>query len=171
MPEGDRPDPPNGTLRVACSGLYPPTHWTNVFHLKITSTGEPDLDDIDSVLDAVNTAYVTNLLPVLSTNVEYQGCEGVYFGASGPIRLTADSTGSGAVSDAVALPANVAVGISWKIAASYRGGHPRTYLVGIDSDQIADVQRLTPAAQLLYQAAASAFRGDMQTIAPGAPIT
>jgi hypothetical protein len=158
-------------MRVTCVGLYPPARWANVFHLDLTVSGTPTDSDLEAVLDGVNTAYVTNLLTPLNTNVEYLGCEGVYYSAGDPRRFISDSTGVGANDDGVALPANVACAISWRISASYRGGHPRTYLCGLNTEQVSDTARFTPAAQAAIQAAASAFRGDMNAITGGTSVT
>jgi hypothetical protein len=40
-------------------------------------------------------------------------------------------------SDNLPLPPNVAAAVSWDIDKKYKGGHPRTYLPGIDSQALA----------------------------------
>lgn len=57
------------------------------------------------------------------------------------------------------LSPQCAVVLSWQIAAHYRGGHPRTYLPGVDSASIdtAGGKNITNALRLDYEAAGDAL--------------
>ena len=153
-------------LRVAALGLYPPARWANVFHLLIDRVGDATPAEVDEILDNFNTAWENSFLLVQSSNVQYLGCEAVYYGAAGPSRFQADGVGTGVTDTGVALPAQVAVGISWRIINSYRGGHPRSYICGAQSSMLDDVTRLNETAQEAWLLAASTFRGDINGMTP-----
>jgi hypothetical protein len=67
----------------------------------------------------------------------------------------------------VDLPANIAVGISWKVGLYYRGGHPRTYLAGIPSTARANVREWTNTYATAVAASAVNFLGDVNALTPG----
>jgi hypothetical protein len=59
------------------------------------------------------------------------------------------------------LPASVALVVSWKEFASYRGGHPRTYLFGIPAAVQTDPQHVTGTFATNVQTDANAFIADI----------
>lgn len=158
MPAPPRPDPPDNSLRVTIFGLYPPVRWSNVLWFDIDNVGAVALADIDAATDKVRQEWQEHFLPLLNTNVELLGAQGVFWDASGERVVDSDATGVGEHDTGVALPANCAAGISWKVASHYRGGHPRNYLPGVSSDMLADVTRFTGTFQNALQSAAAGFR-------------
>lgn len=157
-------------MRVAISGLYPPAHWTNVFYVRRSLTTTPVYSQLETWLEDILTEYGTAFAGVLSSNWQLVGAEGVMFHTGGPDRVFASTAVVGEIDTGTALPANIAVGISWRQALSYRGGHPRTYLCGANTEHLDDVTRLTGVAQGQFSTAANAFLTGVNAITGGATI-
>ena len=171
MPAGPRPDPPDFTGKLTFFGLYPPVRWSNVMWIDVTNSGAVSLANLDQIADDAFAAFETHFIPVMNDNVELSGCQLVFWDNTGERQVTSSGFAQGGVSGEIALPANVAIGISWKTAAHYRGGHPRSYMVGGYADQMADVTRLTGGAQTAWASAAAGFRGDIDAIGPFGGVT
>lgn len=157
-------------MRIAISGLYPPAHWTNVFYVFGSEVGTPVYSELQALSDGVLGAYGDNFAAVANDNWQLVGAESVWYWTGGPTRVFSSTTVIGEADLGDALPANVAVGISWRQALSYRGGHPRTYLCGISQGQLDDVTRLGGVAQGNFQSAAEGFLSDVNALTPGASI-
>jgi hypothetical protein len=61
----------------------------------------------------------------------------------------------------------VALCISWSISDRYRGGHPRTYLPGIDGTFVTGGRLLTTAGHTAYLNAAAGFLTNMNAMTAG----
>lgn len=113
--------------------------------------------ELNALAAAVRSAWVTNVLPLQSSLLYLNDVTAIDLasetGASGV------ATGSNAGTKiTVAQPANCAVCWSWAIARRYRGGHPRTYIAGLVSDQVQSTYLITAAAQTAHTNAAAAIR-------------
>src|SRR6266550_814822 len=133
MPTGTRPAPPNGTARVAIHGQIFSHTTINVFWLDLTHSGTPDGGDFAEVVNDVLANYSGAFMGSLSRDFQVTGATGEWFLGTG--NLSGFSAGAAVgSSDADAVQdAGASFVISWFIAASYRGGHPRTYLPGVDA--------------------------------------
>jgi hypothetical protein len=171
VPEPPRPDPPDGTLKVTVFGRYPPVRWSNVLWFDCETSGSVALSAIDAVTDGVVTAFQTHFIPLMNTNTLLEGGQGVFWDASGEREVTADASAAGEDDSGTALPANCALGISWKTAGHYRGGHPRTYMVGLNQTALEDVTRFSGAAQTAWQSAAAGFRAEVNALDSTPTIT
>lgn len=67
-------------------------------------------------------------------------------------------------------PASVAWVISWRISPRYRGGHPRTYLAGIDRVELADQVSFVGSSVTALQASVNTFFNAINALTP-APFT
>jgi len=126
--------------------------------------------DMQSLTSDFLAAFGTNFAPVMSDNLEIHSAEAVFFWTGGPTHVFADGFVEGTETAGTALPASAAVGISWRQPVSYRGGHPRTYLCGFQSDILADVTRLSGSAQLAISNAANGFLTDVEDLGPYASL-
>lgn len=63
-------------------------------------------------------------------------------------------------------PANLAWVLSWRLAARYRGGHPRTYLAGIDAIELLDNVSFKPGSVTTLQGLANTFLGAINALTP-----
>lgn len=132
MPTGDRPDPPQGTIRAAISGINSPnSRWANVFWVRGPSSGSPGGTELNVVAEQLYGFWNANFNEHLSTECVMEGCQVLYYGAGGA-RLGGQHIENVAGRNiGTALPAHAALVISWHIQQRYRGGHPRTYLPGL----------------------------------------
>jgi hypothetical protein len=80
---------------------------------------------------AAADAYSDNLLPNLSNLLTLTSVSAILYSTdTEDLHATASTSLGGSVSGNP-MPAQVSIGITWAIAVSYRGGHPRTYLCGV----------------------------------------
>lgn len=75
-------------------------------------------------------------------------------------RVTYTSTVAGA-GGGTALTANTALAISWGISRRYRGGHPRMYLCGLETDMLADPSHWASGTLTTFDTAANDFLSDV----------
>lgn len=147
---------PSG-LRVVFTGRYANAPFVNVMYARQIGGSPASVANLDTWAGALASLYHTTLMTMLNVNTHLTnvtatdissefGNQGVF---TGDLVATGPATGGD--------PANVAVVLSWTIQRHYRGGHPRTYLVGISDTQHTE-QSLTPASQTAYAAAGNNFR-------------
>ena len=88
-----------------------------------------------------------------------------YKDATTEIAVDGADTGSGSDSSAVETAATCYL-INWLIAGSYRGGHPRTYLAGVNAGGLVDVNTLTSTKRTNLTTAAANFLSDVNALTP-----
>lgn len=121
--------PPDGTAHVSWMGVNGDSSWATGAWLLISGTpGGTDRSDLAT--DLYGT-FETNILGHLGTGCTLTECKVEFFESGGSIVAETFATHSGSASDA-ALPANVAVVLSWQILTTYRGGKPRNYIPGVN---------------------------------------
>lgn len=164
MPTGTRPDPPTRSLRVAFELSYPPAFASNVMWFFLTGSGTITLDDLTSLVEQISSAYAGAFVEPMSTNLVHNATVGTFWGSGGDVLATSVAGFGAGTGEGTALPANVAVGISWRVAAHYRGGHPRTYLCGITQDMTDTVTTIAPATAFAIRDAANVFHTAVEDI-------
>lgn len=131
VPIGERPNPPAGSCRIEISGTIAGINWANVLWTRFTPVTVPSQSDLDSLLLSIGNAYNSHFKAYRSSSVPTESCSALFYDSSGPALVSETPlvlNGTGAAS---VLPSNCCVVVSWRIAAHYRGGHPRTYLPGV----------------------------------------
>lgn len=68
------------------------------------------------------------------------------------------------------MPANCAVAVSWKVAIGYRGGHPRSYLAGLDLNDVPSLAAISPALASTLAAGGNTFLNSINGHSQG-PLT
>lgn len=123
--------------------------------------------ELNALAAAVRSAWVTNVLPLQSSTVYLNDVTTIDLASeTGPAGV---ATGSSSGSKVTAIqPLNCAVCWSWAIARRYRGGHPRTYIAGLVSDQVSNATSITTAAQSAHAAAAAAIRTAVNAVTTSA---
>jgi hypothetical protein len=168
MPTGTRPEPPVDTVRVAISGDVFTHPFTNVFWLRFTRAGAAVVNDLNTIIDGMLTAYDTNLVAKLGANVSGVTADASWITAVGTdlntIRShTVTPSGNPSVEDASACAVMSSV-----ISARYRGGHPRTYLPGPQAAHIANGSTLDGTILPGFITSAAAFRNAVNALTAGA---
>lgn len=127
------PDAPN-ILRATYTGTYGGAKWANVFHLRFTGP-TPGQTDLNLLATALATAWGNNLKSLVNSNGSLTNTTVVDLSSVNGLVATDATTIAGTGLGTTALPASVALVCSFKIARRYRGGHPRMYLTGQNSDK------------------------------------
>lgn len=163
-----RPFPPEHTIHAAFEGLAGGVvPWANVFWVRNGNQSQPSSAELATVATQMFAAFSSHFAPTLGTASVLKTCTLLYYGAFGA-DLEAIHTGSApGTRTAGLLPANCAVCISWRVAAHYRGGHPRTYLCGATGDVTVNPKTFADSYVEEVRLAANAFLLDINGIAVG----
>lgn len=167
MPIGQRPAPPVGTCRLAISGKINGHTWVNVMWLQLTLSGAATVNDLKVVVDAIATSYATNMLHQAPNTVTVEQITASWLHATGQ---SLDYVGAyslaGSDTGTVADDAAAAV-INWTIGDYYRGGHPRTYVPGVETNKMTGGSDLTSSARSTYAQYANTFRNAVNALTSG----
>lgn len=164
MPEGPRPTPPTRFCKLVYNLSFGSAPWNNVMWLYLTGSGTITTSDLNDLADACSTAYADNFLPLLRTGIALESTQVVLYDAGDAFEGIAGPGGTASHSGGAYLPASVAACISWQIAPVYRGGHARTYLCGISTDQVNDESSFTGSFISALSSAAGQFHDDLESI-------
>ncbi len=117
-----------GVIKCTYSGFVAAVPWTNIHHFHYDGVAPTDAD-LDAAANGMLGSWITNFQPIYPTGVvlssilleDLSGGAGAVGGEATP---EAGTNGGGGVTGSVCILAK------HLIARRYRGGHPRTYLVG-----------------------------------------
>ena len=124
---------------------------------RATGSGEIAQGTLNDFVELAGDTYRGELLPLLSSTLTLVTAEAVLFSTdTDDLHATAAIDDTGSVSGNP-MPAQVSVGITWSIASSYRGGHPRTYLPGIAYATMDGVTTIQAAEASVFASHASSF--------------
>lgn len=132
--------------------------------LFLTGSGVITTTELNALAAACRAKYATRFLPLLRTEVELQNTQVVLYSAGDALEGHDGTIVTGGHSTGARLPANVACCVSWPIAPVYRGGHARSYLTGLTSDQVAAVNTFDATFLTTLRAAANSFHTDLEAI-------
>lgn len=154
-------DPPAGVARVSWkftmeSALATSGMWALI-------TGAPTGADLAALATDLYGVWETNILPLQQAGVNQVECEVRYWNGSSWDSASAFAVHAGG-SAGNTTTANAAMLISWGILSSYRGGKPRTYVIGIREADLADSRLLTDAKVTALSAAGAGFLDDANAI-------
>jgi hypothetical protein len=141
----------------------------NVLHSEFTGGGGVIPDLTASCHDAF-TAFGSHVVAHVNAGytLEQVTAEDLTSNTAPVAQYTGSTAGGGG---GTLDPLNTALVLSWPIARRYRGGHPRTYIVGLESDQRTDARFWSPATITTFAAAGAAFRTAMDAISNGSYST
>jgi len=166
VPEGLRPDPPSRCCRLVFSGHYGGAPWANVMWLYLTGSGEITSADLDDLADGCYQQYRDYLLINQHEFSELQDTKVTLYSDGDAFNGNKSSSDTGSASRGDPLPSNVALCISWRIAPSYRGGHPRTYISGIPEGGTASVNSFEATYLTSWIARAEQFHVNVESLGP-----
>jgi hypothetical protein len=151
-------------VRLAISGIFGATAWTNVVYLKFTDDGTQTAADLKSIVDAAVTAWTTRFAALLSSGLTMTDAKATWITGSGTaLEYEASYTHPGTASGSV-CPANVAAVVNWSINQYYRGGHPRSYIPGILLANTVNDNQLTTGFQTALATASVNWMNDVNAL-------
>jgi hypothetical protein len=158
---GTRPLPPAGVARCSVSGVMPGGgNWANVFWVQIGPAGTPPtLADADVLqcADQLGNRYLADLGPLIAADVTITLYKAIYYQPDGTATSQEEIVAHAGTHAGTTLSDNVASCLSWKIAAAYRGGKPRTYLPGVEAGDLLNPAHLSAANVTARETAGAAF--------------
>lgn len=122
--------PPAGkVLRIALQGIKSAENWANILHF-IYSGANPSVADVTSIAARVITEWNTYMKPRATADTTLE-----------TVKVTDLSSASGAQVESAAgpivgtnaedpIPGSACFLVDYDVSLRYRGGHPRTYIVG-----------------------------------------
>jgi len=129
----------NKVLKVQFTGLYGIAPWANVMHLRYAGTA-PTNSECNDIADDLQGIYMLEFGAYLSSDVSLEQTIVTDLTSSTASIGTFVGTTSATGANAQNMNAGVAIALSWKIHRRYRGGHPRTYLIGMEASNLTDTQ-------------------------------
>lgn len=157
--------PASDVLRVAINMDFAGKPAVNILHAHVTLNGAFLLggDQITTICEGIFNSWSARVMPALSSSLHLVSVDAVDLSSDlGGSGIHSGNTAGGQTTPA--LPANVALCVSWKEAIRYRGGHPRTYLAGICEGQLADPRHVTATVATGMAANMNQFLADVNAI-------
>lgn len=153
-------------VRVAISGLNQTLPWANIINLKYVGAA-PTNANLDSLCASIGQLWSTTLgtLVLNSTNVNSVIAQDLTSSSSSVGVSSTNHPGSVATGNP--LPVSVAMCITWKTAMRWRGGHPRTYVSGLNITQISSGNQWSGSTVSNALVQAEAFRTGLNGLTAG----
>jgi hypothetical protein len=153
-------------LKIEFTGIYASSRWANIMHAAYAGSA-PSVADLNGMASDLADLYELQFLSLVSETVDLTEIK--------VTDLTSDTAAVGlwtgsklGTGTGTPLPANVALVVSWAIARRYRGGHPRTYFIGQETADQADVNTWKDAHAADYNTSAGTFLDGVNGMAVGA---
>lgn len=167
MPSGPRPRPPDFTCHVDVISGVGSYEFSNGFWFLVDTSDTPTLTQLSAFAADVGNAWGSDVGTWMSTNAAVLQAKAVFYGAgSDTIDAIADVESDG-TQDPPDMPLNVAMCISWPIAAHYKGGHPRSYIGGIPTLAMNDQRTWDSSYRANVVSGANSFLSDANGLSLG----
>lgn len=150
------------TARVVIEQTLGDVNVATIFWLGLTPlVGVPA--DLNSLAEAMWNAWNSTIKQEQCTALELVGCKVLYYGSAGEYGGEYSNSAAGVIAEA-ALPADNSMVLSWEIARTYRGGHPRTYVAGTNVTMTSTPQVWTSGSLAAMLTKAEAFLAAVNVI-------
>ena len=139
-----RPWPGSSRARIAIDGKTAKgVNWANIFWLVTASIGAtPTVAEVNDLANAMYQAFLTTLWDIQGNDATMENCVANWYGTQptqvAGIHVESNPGGAGNPTEVDSLAAV----ISWSIAATWRGGKPRTYMAALPTNAIGDSNTL-----------------------------
>lgn len=160
---GPLPNSPN-TIKFRVSGTWNSVPWVNIFHCTYPAT-RPDTTQLNLLCGSFHTAFKNAFLPQMVSNVTASHTDAWDLHDATGAQGTGGTPGNGTHAGTNPCPTNVAVCVSWPVSYRWRGGHPRTYLVGMDQSEMVNGRLLVTTFRDSVVVAANTFISQVNAIA------
>lgn len=158
--------PVPSVARFALAGTWQGQPFINIFHGQY-SNAPGDAVVMGQICAAVQTAYHNSFGALQGADCITTGVQGIDLASRQGVIGTGGTNLAGGSTNSSANSVQIAIVASWKIADRYRGGHPRTYLPGITSTDLASGHLITSTAQLAWKNAAAGFLTNFNAMTVG----
>lgn len=134
-------------------------NWANVFWVQIGGGAAPGLSDADvlQIADQLKTRYNTNVAPVIADDVTITLTKAIYYQPDGTATAQEEVLTDAGTKSGTTIADQCCVALSWKIAAAYRGGKPRSYLPGVIAGDLLDPAHIDATPVTDYETAGGDF--------------
>lgn len=152
----------NKVLKVAIEAAQGDAVINTILHFAYAgATGSPT--DLSTLAQDIYNAWASEFMAHLVSSLVLEGVKLTDLSSdTAPVgEYFASTPGSSA---SAPLPSNVAMVLSHHIARRYRGGHPRTYLAGVDSTQMTNTQQWSGGALALFLGQWNAFQSAVEAL-------
>lgn len=158
------PPVPN-VLKVQFKGTYNTYPWLNGIYVQYNA-GPAAVADLTFLAQAWDDDWGTHIGAHMSggTVLTSVSVQDLHSADGAGVEPATTKTGAGGSS---ALPANVAICVSFKQSRRYRGGHPRIYLPPPDEIALANSRQITQTYATLLNNAFTAFKTAMEARSSG----
>jgi hypothetical protein len=148
----------NKVIRTALNQAIGDADVVNVFHWLYTGVG-PTLDELTTWATTAIDSWADHVMPQLHNALTLNDIVATDLTSdTSPEATVIDVVPGGATGDGMAT--NVATVLSHKISRRYRGGHPRTYLCGMETQKLNTFQVWTDTWINTIQSAFNSFVTD-----------
>lgn len=135
--------------------------WTQVFYLQLTGS-TITVNDLQSIANEINSLWATNIAPRVTPDVINTHVSIVYIPSVGnEVTYEGTYTTVGTAAGTTVSDASAAYVINWAISAYYRGGHPRSYLPGVETSAVTNGSAISPTAASGLAGAWNTFRNGL----------
>ena len=160
--------PVAGVCKVEYSGNLGGIPYANLFHIAYSGP-PPDQNAIDSLAGKMQNGWSVEFVPVVNTSLVIQSTTVTDLSSNTGVIGVNNTVMPGSRAGQVG-PNNCATVLSWAISRRYRGGHPRSYLGGINAADMTSAIDIDPTYTALVQSAAAAFLSSAKNPG-GVPMT
>jgi hypothetical protein len=159
-----RPWPFEPSARIAVEGQTAKgVNWANVFWVLTGSGTTPTPANCTALATSVYNSYHTRLFAHLGKDAHMTRCVVNWYGPQ-PTQVTGDylATTAGGSTNNTEVD-SLSMALSWRFAATWRGGKPRTYLPALPTEAFHDSNTLDSTFMATMLTGASNFLSDAPT--------
>ena len=161
------PVPPRGVIQVTILGVNQDAPWAAIQHLKADHTGDPTVANMIALATQIHGEWGVSFCARQNDQVTLESTELEWSDGVGGFQVGGYSNPIPGEDTGEPLDASAAVVVSWRTAAHWRGGHPRTYIAGVSQDRLDGVTRYTGATVSDYQDAADHYLSTINALTVG----
>jgi hypothetical protein len=160
--------PVPGVAKVVLTLTAGGSNLQHVMHFAMGVSPRPfTLQEIQSVANNFSSKYRQFFLPVLGTAVTFVRTDAFDLIDETGAEASDLTTAAGGTTGTDTLPLNVAMCITWNIQNRYRGGHPRTYLGGLNQSRLGTLKQWNQTFATAVGTAANDFLEEINFLSIG----
>lgn len=141
------------------------THrWVNVFYLQLSGSGIT-VNDLQTIANGIEAAWVADPAHALTGDVTLSSVTVDYVPSVGnSLQFVGSYSAAGSGGGTTVQDASACHVVDYVISASYRGGHPRSYVPGVDVSTVSAGSNVSSAQQSVVATRYNAFRNAVNAL-------